>query len=381
MDSLARRPRSTLLPFTNCASVTAAVALLLRPMNNDVYAFPLGVNDPQGDEQVFDMLYIDVIMRHTSGYAYGMVFALILGARLARFGPAAICGTLLGIINAGVAFAVGGSTVVSMSPERIATVSGSLRLDLLSDDGFWLAVLGGAAAFPIWAVAGAALGRLAYSGTALLVGGCVSRRRCAPGSSSGAAPGSPARSWRSCCGHRPAAPASLRRSPCTTTRPWRRQRSSEEVCSTRSPGICSLDTGSRRSARTPFGHSIDDQSGIEAQDHTTVATDFGRSIDDLRWDVLADCEQNLNRATPALASRRPGRGRTCRIATKCSPPSGRRCPHKAQAGQASNIEGPCHANLYQGPSAERGLHTCRGRMPSAHGRDSVIRISGCHGDL
>lgn len=42
----------------------------------------------------------------------------------------------------------------------------------MTDDGFWMAVLGGAAAFPIWAVAGAALGRLVRSGTALLVGGC-----------------------------------------------------------------------------------------------------------------------------------------------------------------------------------------------------------------
>jgi hypothetical protein len=35
-----------------------------------------------------------------------------------------------------------------------------------------MAVLG-AAAFPIWAVAGAALGRLAHSGMALVVGGCL----------------------------------------------------------------------------------------------------------------------------------------------------------------------------------------------------------------
>jgi hypothetical protein len=173
MESLATRSRTTLLPFTICAAMTAAFAVLLRPMNSGVSKFPLGTNDPQSDAEVFEMLYTDVIMRHTSGYAYGMVVALILGALLARFGRAAICGTLLGIVNAGVAFVVGGSTVVSMSPDRNGTVSGSLRLDLLSDDGFWMAVLGGAAAFPIWAVAGAALGRLARSGTALLVGGCV----------------------------------------------------------------------------------------------------------------------------------------------------------------------------------------------------------------
>ena len=73
-------------------------------MNSGVYGF-LGNSDPQGDEQIFDMLYTEMIMRHTPGYAYGMVVALILGALLARFGRAAICGTLLGILNAGVAFA------------------------------------------------------------------------------------------------------------------------------------------------------------------------------------------------------------------------------------------------------------------------------------
>ena len=172
MDSLATRPRTTLLPFTICAAVTAALAVLLQPMNSSVYT-SLGNSDPQGDDQIFDMLYTEVIMRHTSGYVYGMVFALILGTRLARFGPAAICGTLLGIINAGVAYAAGGSTVVSINPDRYGTVSGSLRLDLLTDDGFWMAVLGGAAAFPIWAVAGAAIGRLLHSGAALLAGGCV----------------------------------------------------------------------------------------------------------------------------------------------------------------------------------------------------------------
>jgi hypothetical protein len=172
VESLATRPRTILLPFVICAAVTAAVAVLLLPMNGSVYE-SLGNSDPQGDEQIFEMLYTDVIMRHTSGYVYGMMLALILGARLGRFGPALLCGTLLGIVNAGVAFAVGGSTVVSISPELYGTVTDSIRLDLTGDDGFWMAVLGGAAAFPIWAVAGAALGRLVYSRLALLVGGFV----------------------------------------------------------------------------------------------------------------------------------------------------------------------------------------------------------------
>lgn len=172
MESLAARPRTTLLPFTICVAVTAAFALLLLPVNSGVYGL-LGNSDPQGNGQTFDMLYADSIMRHTSGYVYGMAIALVLGALLARFRRAAICGALLGISNAGVAFAAGGSKVVWMTPDQYGTVSGSLRIDLLADDGFWMAVLGGAAAFPIWAVAGVALGRLVRSGAALLAGGCL----------------------------------------------------------------------------------------------------------------------------------------------------------------------------------------------------------------
>jgi hypothetical protein len=207
MESLATRPRTTLLPCAVCAAVTAALALLLQSMNSGVYAF-LGNSDPQGYEQIFDMLYTDVITRHTSGYAYGMVVALILGALLARFGPAAICGTLLGIINAGVAFAAGGSTVVSMSPEQYGTVSGSLRLDLLATTvSGWLSWVGGRLSRSGRSGARHSAGSRTPARRCSPVDAC-SRRRCSPVSSSGTARERPERSWRSCYGHRLAAPAS-----------------------------------------------------------------------------------------------------------------------------------------------------------------------------
>jgi hypothetical protein len=67
---------------------------------------------------------------------------------------------VLAAVNACVAWFTGGTKRISIAPAQNGTIEYGFDVDLLYDDGFRQAILGGAAGFPIWAVAGVGLGAL-----------------------------------------------------------------------------------------------------------------------------------------------------------------------------------------------------------------------------
>jgi hypothetical protein len=176
MDGAQVRDRNglrDLWPYAGYSALTAAFAFLLVPVNAGVYQ-ALGNSDPQGDEQLFAEWYTAAVMRHTSGFAFGLLFALFLGVTLAVRRRSTFAGTvvrsvlggaLLAVVNVGVAWFAGGPRHVSRTPSPNGTLTDGFEVDLLHDDGFRQAILGGAAGFPIWAVAGVGIGVLLRNAT------------------------------------------------------------------------------------------------------------------------------------------------------------------------------------------------------------------------
>ncbi|WP_147457101.1 hypothetical protein [Micromonospora pisi] len=145
------------------------LALLLMPLHERWYAF-VGNYDVQGDDQRIEWLYTVALLRASSGFVYGQLMALGLGAVLGRqfvhigqrgrgtapllstMVAAALTGTALALVNLAVVVPVavaGSGWSASLAEARV------LGPDLVHDLGFWQVLLVGVVSFPLWAVAGA----------------------------------------------------------------------------------------------------------------------------------------------------------------------------------------------------------------------------------
>ncbi|MGW4461266.1 hypothetical protein [Micromonospora sp. NPDC004704] len=152
----------------------AVLALLLMPVYESGYEFVVNP-DPQGDAEQFERLYTTALLRYTSGFLCGQLIALALGAALGRqsvragttsrplsiMAAAGLAGAALGLLNlAVVAPAAALRTELTMSIVDVRATGLDFDPDLLRDPGFWQVVLVGLLSFPLWAVAGAAVGLL-----------------------------------------------------------------------------------------------------------------------------------------------------------------------------------------------------------------------------
>ncbi|MER7443971.1 LPXTG cell wall anchor domain-containing protein [Micromonospora avicenniae] len=146
--------------------LVAAVAAALAPINSDFYHVWI-YNDPQTNEELHEEVMIDMFMAHTSGFFWGQIIALILGAFLAarvrgmpRALGSAVCA---GLLLAAVDFAVAWQSSAGIR-QRIAWWTenhpGFLPTDPLSDGGFHHVLAVGLASFPVAAIAGVGLGTL-----------------------------------------------------------------------------------------------------------------------------------------------------------------------------------------------------------------------------
>ncbi|MEU4680290.1 hypothetical protein [Micromonospora sp. NPDC023737] len=147
-------------------ALVAIVAAALAPINSDYYHVWI-YNDPQTNEELYEEVVIDVFMAHTSGFFWGQVIALVLGAFLAakvRGMPRALASAVCaGLLLAAVDFAVAWQSAAGIR-QRIAWWNenhpGFLPTDPLSDDGFHHVLAVGLTSFPLAAVAGVGLGAL-----------------------------------------------------------------------------------------------------------------------------------------------------------------------------------------------------------------------------
>ncbi|MFD0782762.1 hypothetical protein ACFQZ8_02300 [Micromonospora azadirachtae] len=148
------------------AVLVAVTAAALAPVNGDYYHVFI-YNDPQTNEELYEEVMIDVFMAHTSGFLWGQIIALILGAFLAakvRRMPRAVASAVCaGLLLAAVNFTVAWQSAAGVR-QRITWWNenhpGFLPTDPLSDDGFHHVLAVGLASFPVAAIAGGGLGTL-----------------------------------------------------------------------------------------------------------------------------------------------------------------------------------------------------------------------------
>lgn len=146
--------------------LVAVVAAALAPINSDYYHVWI-YNDAQTNEELYQEVMIDMFMAHTSGFFWGQIIALILGAFLAakvrgmpRAMASAVCA---GLLLAAVNFAVAWQSSAGIR-QQIAWWNenhpGFPPSDPLSVDGFHHVLAVGLASFPVAAIAGVGLGTL-----------------------------------------------------------------------------------------------------------------------------------------------------------------------------------------------------------------------------
>ncbi|MFI7604355.1 hypothetical protein ACIBTV_04450 [Micromonospora sp. NPDC049366] len=146
--------------------LVAVVARGLASFNSDYYEVWI-YNDAQTGEEQRAQLMVDVFMAHTSGFLWGQIITLLLGAFLAvrlralprAFTAALSAGLVLALVNVAVAWH--SSAVSRRALTRWAEKSpGDFGSDLLADDRFLQVLTAGLALFPVAAIAGVGLGNL-----------------------------------------------------------------------------------------------------------------------------------------------------------------------------------------------------------------------------
>jgi hypothetical protein len=135
--------------------LTVAGAVLLLEVNRDLYIDLINF-DPQTDDEQRADERTTAIMTATSGFAFGQLVALVMGAWLTRSFRAPLRALILAV-PAGVVLAVIDLTIAWSASTRLEGVSG--------EPAFRLAVAVGLVAFPAAAAAGVGLG--AWSGPRL----------------------------------------------------------------------------------------------------------------------------------------------------------------------------------------------------------------------
>ncbi|MFC3499566.1 hypothetical protein ACFOOK_00935 [Micromonospora krabiensis] len=161
-----RRPAPSWMAVLVAAVLVAVIAKGLASFNSNYYEVWI-YNDAQTGEEQREQVMVDVFMTHTSGFFWGQLVALLLGAFLAvrlRGLPRALAAALsAGLVLAAVDVAVAwhSSADSRRALSRWAERSpGEFPADLLSDDRFLQVLIAGLALFPVAAIAGVGLGTL-----------------------------------------------------------------------------------------------------------------------------------------------------------------------------------------------------------------------------
>lgn len=147
---------------------TAAAGLLLwtalvTPLSVAIGDY-LAYYDPQSDPERFEHHRDLAVHVYTAGHWLGQLVAALTGVRLVTAGRAAAAGGILGLVTGVVAIVAG------LRPLRAGGHAGvAPDPTMLSDPAVRWCVVASLALFPLWAVAGAAVGGLVRRGAPLVV--------------------------------------------------------------------------------------------------------------------------------------------------------------------------------------------------------------------
>jgi hypothetical protein len=164
-----RWPHHPLIAAGVAVALVAVAAVAMLPLNLGYYEFWINY-DPQTDDELYLRAKVTAFMVSTSGFFWGHLVALLLGARLAqRLGnvaraaatavPAAV---LLAVVNLVVAWQLSAASrrSLALAGEEARRAGLAVTPDLLDDRGFQVVMGAELAAFPIAAFAGVGLGAL-----------------------------------------------------------------------------------------------------------------------------------------------------------------------------------------------------------------------------